>query len=78
MSKTIKINDVSLQDFHVSRRNNKLHVRVTYSLLDAQGLEYFTTTDSMNDNDLTDNQKTFINNIISAIESKMKQREKIN
>jgi len=75
--KTINITDVSLKDFSVSKIDNKINVRLTYSLLDASGKEYDAKADSIKNEELTTTQKNKINDIISVIETKLKQKEEI-
>jgi hypothetical protein len=78
MAKIITINNISLKEFSISKTDGKINVRLLYSLLDEIGKEYDQKSDSIKDEELTATQKTKINEILSFIETKIKQREEIN
>ena len=75
--KQINITDIDLKEFSISKIDGKINVRLSYSLLTAEGKEYDTKADSIKDDELTTTQKNYINNIISAVETKLKQKEGI-
>lgn len=75
--KQINITNISLKEFGVSKIDGKINIRLSYSLLDTDGKEYDTKADNIKDEELTAGQKTYINNIISVIETKLKLKEGI-
>jgi len=75
--KTINITDVSLKELDISKPGGLINIRLVYSLLDADGKEYDQKASSIKNEELTAGQKTYINNIISTVETKLKQRENI-
>ena len=77
MAKQITITDISLKTLEISRIDDKINLRLLYSLLDASGKEYDQKADSIKDEQLTSAQKTKINDILSAVETKLKQKEEI-
>ncbi len=77
MPKIINITDINLKDLSISKIDGKLNIRLVYSLLDESGKEYDSKADSIKDEELTTQQKTYINNIILAIVNKVKLKEKI-
>ena len=77
MPKQINITNISLKTFSISKNDGKINVRLSYSLLDADGKEYDAKADSIKDDELTTQQKNYINNITSVIEAKLKQKEGI-
>ena len=77
MPKTINIENISLKEFSVSKIDGKINIRLVYSLLDENGKEYDAKADSIKDGELTAGQKTKIDDIFTAIETKLKLKENI-
>lgn len=77
MAKTIIITNVDLKQFDTSCIDGKINIRLSYSLLDADGKEYDCKSGMIKDEELTQAQKNYINTLITGIETKLKQREEI-
>ena len=75
--KTINITNISLKEFAISKSDGKISIGLYYSLLDENGKEYDQKRDTIKNDELTTQQKDYINNILSALEVKIKQREGI-
>lgn len=76
MPKILTINDISLKTLEISKIDGKINLRLAYSLLDGTK-EYDQKSDSIKDDELTSGQKTYINNIIGVVETKLKTKEGI-
>ena len=76
MPKILTINDISLKTLEISKIDGKINLRLSYALLDGTK-EYDQKSDSIKDEELTAGQKTYINNIIGVVETKLKTKEGI-
>lgn len=77
MSKQITITGVNLKEFNASKIDGKINIRAVYSLLDENGKEYDQKADSIKDDDLTNKQKGYVNDLMTDIETKLKVKENI-
>ena len=77
MPKTIVLNKVKIKDMTISIIDDKININFAYSLTDNNGIEYQKNTATILEEDLTQAQKNFVFNILDAIESKIKIKEKL-
>lgn len=77
MSKTITITDIDLKEMLITSDGSDIKVNLYYSLLDASANQVDHKRITLTNSDMTAAQLTKINDIISAVETKIKQKENI-
>jgi hypothetical protein len=77
MPKIINITNISLKEIIISKINGKITIGLLYSLLDDAGKEYDQKRDVIKNDKLTANQKKKINDILTVVSNKIKQKEEI-
>lgn len=75
MPKTINITNIAIKDFSISYNAGAWSISVVYSLVADDGTEMPAVKDTITD--FTTGQKTYLTNILSVLQNKIKVKEGI-
>ena len=77
MPKIITITNIEIREMSLSYIDGKWNVSVVYCLVDESGIKMADKRDQIIDAEITTAQKNYLNNILTAVTNKIKQREGI-
>ena len=77
MSKIITIQNINIKEFSITYQQDKWNISVVYSLVADDETELNPKRDTIKDSEITAGQKTYLNNILTALINKIKLREGI-
>ena len=75
--KTITFNDISILEFSISKREEKLVIVIVYSLIDSDGKTWGAKRIQLEEDEFTAGQKGKMKDILTFLISKIKTKEEI-